>query len=66
MNNDDAIKELAAYFTGNMVPLHSMKLSVGGMDAEVARCFFSARSALGIEGYAQQDEAEAAIRRTFA
>jgi len=62
---ENAIKELAVYFTGPAVAAHSMGLSMGGANALVANLFFEARSKLGISGYATPQEAEAALLRAF-
>lgn len=61
--SEDGIKALADLFTGGSVGEASAKLAVGGKMGEQGRRFFAARKALGIEGYATQEEAEKQIRQ---
>lgn len=72
--NDAAIKALAAYFTGNDVALNSIGLTlppssqahINPLDLRGrADRFFAASDALGITGWANVAEAEAAIRKTL-
>lgn len=63
-----AIEQLAEYFTGPDVAFFSICLEMpdGNMDlAGRAKRFFAVRRALGIGGYANKEEALAAIERLF-
>lgn len=61
--SEEGVKALAELFTGGSVGEASAKLSVGGKMAEQGQRFFTARKALGIEGYDTQEEAEKKIRQ---
>lgn len=62
---DEAIAALARYFSGPCVALHSIGLGMSGPSRIAADAYYEARGALGVDGYATAEEAEAAIRRTL-
>lgn len=60
----DAIKVLSMYLTDNTrVVQTSIALQVGGRMGAEAKAFYTLRDAFNVRGYADQVEAEAAIRQ---
>lgn len=61
---DDPIEQLADFFTGSEVGIHSIGLNIPSM-RERAQRFFAVRSSLGIDGYDTKEKAMKSILRAL-